>query len=229
MNCNPFYDPTPDFGRLYIFGAGGFGREVAWLARQSWNKRVELVFLVSHADYLCDQIHGIRCELLERVDVADSDRYVVAIGDPSARRGAVEQCESHGLSAATLMHPRAEASCEVTIGTGSIVCAGSILTVDIEIGKHAHVNLDCTIGHDAAIGDFATLSPGVHVSGHVVIEAGAFIGSGANIINGNTKQPLVIGEGAIVAAGACVIKSVPAGALVAGVPATVKRSNHGQM
>ncbi len=109
------------------------------------------------------------------------------------------------------------------IAAGSVICAGSILTTNVAIGEHVHVNVGCTISHDVFIGDFSTLSPGVHVSGHVHIGRDVFIGTGANIINGSANGPIVIGDGAVIAAGACVTKSVEPGALMAGVPAVRKR------
>lgn len=52
-------------------------------------------------------------------------------------------------------------------------------TVDIEIGAHVIINLDCTIGHDARIADFVTIYPSVNVSGFVatviLLNAGAGI------------------------------------------------------
>lgn len=111
----------------------------------------------------------------------------------------------------------------VDIGDGVVICAGNIVTTNVNLGKHVHVNLGCTIGHQASIGDFTTLSPGVHVSGNVRIGRGVFVGTGATIINGTASEPLSIGDGAIVAAGACVTKPVESGALVAGVPAVRKR------
>jgi acetyltransferase-like isoleucine patch superfamily enzyme len=83
--------------------------------------------------------------------------------------------------------------------------------------------LDCTIGHDVVVGSYSTLSPGVHVSGNVRIGGNVFIGTGACIINGRASEPLTIGDGAVVAAGACVTRSVDPGAMVAGVPAIRKR------
>jgi acetyltransferase-like isoleucine patch superfamily enzyme len=97
------------------------------------------------------------------------------------------------------------------------------MTTNVRVGSHVHVNVGCTLSHDVVLGDFATLSPGVHVSGHVHVEDGVFLGTGANIINGIAGRPLIIGRGAIVAAGACVTGPVEAGALVAGVPAIRKR------
>ena len=220
--ANPFSSEDPDFSRLYVMGAGGFGREVAWLAEQAWGDRVEIVFVVDKPEYLRDPVNGIPVHLLSEATTEDS-AYVVAIGEPAARRVAVTACQAQGLTACVVSHPRAEMSQWVDLKEGAVVCAGVIATTNVIIGEHAHINLDCTIGHDAEIGAFATLSPGVHVSGNVIIGSDVFVGTGANIINGSACAPLVIGDGAVVAAGACVTKSVEPGALVAGVPAVRKR------
>ena len=79
------------------------------------------------------------------------------------------------------------------------------------------------VGHNVIIEEFSTLSPGVCVSGHVHIGRNVFVGTGATIINGTEDAPLIIGDGPIIAAGACVIRSVEPGALMAGVPAVRKR------
>jgi sugar O-acyltransferase (sialic acid O-acetyltransferase NeuD family) len=210
-------------GRLFIFGAGGHGREVAWLAQEVLGKVAVYSFLVDKREYLLDSVNGVPVQLLCDIKVGEADQFVVALGDPSLRRKATKNCLMAGLFPTTLVHPRVEMSSFAEIGAGSVICAGSIITTNVVLGNHVHVNVGCTISHDVRIGDFATLSPGVHVSGNVEIGAGAFIGTGANIINGKSGQPLLIGEGAVVAAGACVTKTVEAGALVAGVPAMRKR------
>ncbi|MFK2903234.1 acetyltransferase [Dyella ginsengisoli] len=223
MACNPFHNPTPEFTKLYIFGAGGFGREVAWLAEQSWAHKVDVEFLVDIPNASGLQIDGRKVKQIADVTPDSTARIVIAVGDSSTRRRISALCEASGFREAIMVHPRAEMSNSVELGSGTIICAGAILTTNVHVGRHVHINLDCTIGHDAVIGDFATLSPGVHVSGHVHIGQGAFIGTGANLINGSADAPLVIGDRAVIAAGACVTKSVDCGALVAGVPATRKR------
>ena len=222
-NCNPFYSPEPGFDRLFIFGAGGFAREVAWLAQQSWGDAVELYFVVDDAKYLSEPVNDVALQLLDEVVAGENDAFVVAVADAQLRRRAAAACSAKGLAPATLVHPRVEASSRNEIGEGSVICAGSILTTNIRVGEHVHINLDCTIGHDAVLGDFTTLAPGVHVSGNVHIGSDVLVGTGANIIDGSAGNPLVIGDGAIIAAGACVTKPVEAGALVAGVPAVRKR------
>ena len=86
-----------------------------------------------------------------------------------------------------------------------------------------HVNLDCTIGHDVKIGAYSTLAPGVHVSGNVHIGEGVYIGTGANIINGTSDKPLIVENGSVIGAGACITASTEANALYVGVPASLKK------
>jgi sugar O-acyltransferase (sialic acid O-acetyltransferase NeuD family) len=143
----------------------------------------------------------------------------IAVGSPNAREGIEKRLHQLRLVPVNLIHPRVEKSRWLTIGEGAIICAGSILTTNITVGRHVHINLDCTIGHDVVLGDFVTLAPGVHVSGAVHIGRRVNVGTGAVFINGSREKPMVIGDDAIVGAGACVIKDVDPGVTVVGVPA----------
>lgn len=93
----------------------------------------------------------------------------------------------------------------------------------IECACHISIGHDCIIGRDVLIRD----SDGHVVDNNpdkmtipVIIEDHVWIGSKAMILKG-----VHIGKGAIVAAGAVVTRDVPAGCLVAGVPAKVIREN----
>jgi sugar O-acyltransferase (sialic acid O-acetyltransferase NeuD family) len=211
------------FTRLIIFGAGGHGREVAWLAQERWRKRVSVVHVVDRPEFLRDPINGCPVRLLKDLELGPGDRYVAAVGDSQLRRRAVGCCEALGLGPATLIHPRAELSPSVSAAPGVIVWAGVVVTTNVTIGRHTHLNAGVTLNHDVHVGEFSTLSPGVHVAGYVRIGNDVLVGTGAAIINGRAGDPLVVGNGAVIAAGACVIKAVDAGTLVAGVPAVRKR------
>jgi sugar O-acyltransferase (sialic acid O-acetyltransferase NeuD family) len=223
MPCNLFHNPKPSFKKLYIFGAGGSGREIAWLAEQSWGSEIEIEFLVDISGYSTQPVNGYMVRQASEILPSTAARFIVAIGNPSARRRVADLCSAIPVQETIIVHPRAEISDSVELAPGAVVCAGAILTTNIRIGRHVHINIDCTVSHDAVIGDFATLAPGVHVSGHVHIGQNTSIGTGANIINGSDQSPLIIGDNAVVAAGACVTRDVPADALVAGVPAVRKR------
>lgn len=131
----------------------------------------------------------------------------------------MRKAEAAGMTPETVIHPRVERSEWIEIGEGTVICAGSILTTNITLGRHVQINLDCTIGHDVVMGDYTTLAPGVHVSGWVHFGPRAYVGTGAVIVNGTHDTPIVIGDDAVIGAGACVTKSVPPGVTVVGVPA----------
>jgi len=223
---NPYHDPEPGFRHLYIFGAGGSGREVAWLAEQAWGGNVSPYFVVDDPRYLAPPINGIPVLLLSELVPSENARFVVALGDPTQRRRVAAMLAAAGHRPATLIHPRVEMSHSVRVGAGTVICANSVVTCNVAIGSHVQVNVNCSVSHDSILGDYCTLSPGVNISGNVHIGRDVFVGTNACFINGKSGQPLAIGEGAVIAAGACVIANVPPRVLVAGVPARSKTKEH---
>jgi sugar O-acyltransferase (sialic acid O-acetyltransferase NeuD family) len=201
--------------QIAVYGAGGFGREVAWLAQSVLIDRegIEVVCFIDDDEAVCGTIlNDLKVLPLSQA----KEKYPVAcvvsgIGVPKMRELTMEKARAAGFGFAKLVHPQTEMSKWVEIGEGAVICAGNILTTNIILGKHVQINLDCTIGHDVIMGDYATLAPGVHVSGCVHIGKRAYIGTGAVIINGTQSNPLVIGDNVIVGAGACVTKSISYG------------------
>jgi acetyltransferase-like isoleucine patch superfamily enzyme len=86
--------------------------------------------------------------------------------------------------------------------------------VAVELGQGCVVDVNSTIGHDAAIGDFSTVLPGANVSGNTDLRRGTTVGAGAVVLPG-----VAVGAKATIGAGAVVTADVPAGATVVGVPA----------
>lgn len=216
--------PATDDAEFLVYGSGGFGREVAWLAEQATRPARIVSFIDDAATSATPNVNGIAVRTLD--DCVRDHRgaeFVVAVGDPETRARLAERAEAAGLEAGTLVHSRVAMSRFVEIGAGSVICAGTILTVNIRLARHVHINLACTVGHDVVMEDFVTLAPGVNVSGCVRIERGAYIGTGASIINGTPDAPLVIGSNAVVGAGAVVTRDVAPGVIVVGVPAKPRR------
>ena len=87
---------------------------------------------------------------------------------------------------ATLVHPTAVIPESASIGPGSILHAGVILTADIQLGLHVAVMPAVVLTHDDVVGDGVTFGAGARVAGGVTIERGAYIGSGAMVREGLT-------------------------------------------
>ena len=210
-----------DKQRIAIYGASGFGRELAWLAESHDSLRV-LCFIDDNPTKCGSTLNGIPVYGFEDLcNFGKEVKTVVGIGDPKIRDAITRKVASAGLDFITLIHPDVKSSKLVEIGRGTVICPGTILTTNIKLGKHVQINLGCTIGHDVVMDDYATLAPGVHISGWVHIGKRVYIGTGAVIINGTQDKPIIIGDDAVIGAGACVTLSIPEGETWVGVPAKV--------
>lgn len=202
---------------IVIIGAGGFGREVAWLI-EDINKVTHEWKIVGFVDdgepMQGKEINGYKVvgnvEWLKRQAL----HVVIAIGNPASKKKVIERLAESKNIYPVLIHPSVICSDRVKIGEGSIICAGNIITVNVEIGKHSIINLACTIGHDAVLGDYTTVAPVVAISGCVTTEECVNIGTGAALIQGVT-----VGENTIIGAGAVVVMDLPANCTAVGAPA----------
>ena len=211
---------------IVIIGSGGFGREVAWLiedinkVNKQWNL---LGFIDENIENSGKVVNGYKVlggfEFLEN---KNDIYYVCAIGKSSIRIRVVEdKCDNLKIKAATLIHPSVIMSNNFnTIGEGSIVCAANVLTVNISIGKHSIINLDCTIGHDVKMGNFSTIYPSSNISGQCIIGECTEVGTGTQVIQGKK-----IGDNCILGAGSVVINDINENCVVVGVPAKIIKVN----
>lgn len=205
---------------LIIVGASGFGREVAWLVERI-NKNKPTWNLIGFVDD-DKQIQGTEINSIPVLGGCDclvsySEAFIVcAVGASKTRKLIIDKIKTLSPNAkfAILIDPSVEMSDFVKIGDGSIICAHTILTVNIEIGNHAILNLDCTVGHDARLSDFVTVYPSVNVSGNTEIGKCCELGTGTQVIQG-----ISIGERTIVGAGSVVVKDLPEKCTAVGCPA----------
>ncbi|MEP7263549.1 MAG: acetyltransferase [Bacteroidota bacterium] len=206
--------------KIAIYGAGGFGREVLQLIEQINANRPEWIFEGFFDDGIAAGTMVNGYPVLGTVDEANNYSsvlyLVIAVGNPLIKKRIVERINNPQIIYPVLIHPLVHVDKRwVNIGNGTIITAGNILTVNITIGEHVIVNLQCTIGHDTVIKDYCSLMPGVKVSGEVVLYENVYIGTGASIIN-----QVTIGSNTIIGAGAVVTKNIPSDCTAVGVPAT---------
>ncbi len=207
---------------IAIFGAGGFGLEVAMLIEQINQSRSQWNLIGFFDDGLAA---GTRINdwpvlggLLALNAWQEPLAVVFALGISKTRLDIVRRLNNPLLWHPSLIHPSViQGSAKyLKIGEGTIVCAGTILTTNICMGRHVILNLACTVGHETQIGDFCSFMPSCNISGEVKIGKASFWGTGAKIINGKT-----VGDHTVIGAGAVVTTDIPAGATAVGVPAKI--------
>ena len=204
---------------IVIIGAGGFGREVKTLI-DAINKVSKSYNFLGYYDDGMEKgkminNYPVLGGVSELNSIKNETAVALGLGNPKTKSKIMGSLKNEFLSFPTLIHPSVFISDDdVIIGEGCIICAGTIITCNIKIGKFVTLNLLCTVGHDTKIGDFASFMPSVNISGEVHIEEKVYVGTGAKIIN-----QLTIGNSTIVGAGAVVSKSLPSHCTAVGIPA----------
>ena len=142
-------------------------------------------------------------------------------------------CESASIGEKTRVWAFAHILPGAVIGSDCNICDHVFIENDVKVGNRVTVKCGVqlwdglTVEDDVFIGPNATFTNDIFPRSKVypeqflktLVKKGASIGANATILPG-----LVIGEGAMVAAGAVVTKSVPDGAIVMGNPARVTGS-----
>jgi sugar O-acyltransferase (sialic acid O-acetyltransferase NeuD family) len=195
---------------IYIAGAGGLGREAYDAA---------LAAGVSVRGFLDDArsgtvVRGLPVFAPEQAETGFG--YLIGIADPAVRARFADLLDSRGLTAVTIVHPRAVIGPETTLGAGTLVLANAHISSSVYIGRHSQVHYNATVGHDAVLADWVTMYPGSNVSGSVALHSGVTVGSNAVVLQG-----LTVGADSFVGAAAVVTRNVAPGLVMVGSPARV--------
>lgn len=221
---NEITDFSKSMKDIAIFGAGGFGREIACLIKliNADSKELRWNFIGffddnpelkgTHNEY--GEMLGGRDELnawKTPIDVA------IAIGNPSTLRKVKEGMSNPLVDFPNLIAPttRFLDHDNVRMGKGNIICSNCLLSCNVTIGDFNILNGFVPVGHDTEMGNYNVVMPSVNISGGVKMGNENFLGVQSVVL-----QYVKIGNMVRLGANSVLMRNAKDGNLYMGNPAT---------
>jgi UDP-N-acetylbacillosamine N-acetyltransferase len=210
--------------KLIIWGASGHALVVADTVRLQ--REYEIVGFLDdinpdrkNAKFCGSCILGGQEQLIPLLE-QKVNHIIFGFGDCKARLELSRIVKELGFSLATAVHPSATIANDVSVGEGTLIVAGSVVSPGVSIGENVIINTHAGIGHGSVIEDGVHIAPGVNLAGDVHIGRGTWVGIGTSIATG-----IRIGSNSLIGVGAVVVKDIPNGVVAYGVPARIMRKN----
>ena len=195
---------------LIIVCAGGFGREVYYLAKQigKWNIK----------GFIDDNLHAldginIALPIIGSIDgwqSGENEVFALGVSNPQTKEAIVKKMKAKGARFESLIAPYARVNETAVLGEGCIV-TGTVGDC-VAIGNFVNI-MGSMIGQDSIIEDYSTTTGYTNIaSAH--LGKRVFVGSHAVVLNGRK-----VGDDAFICAGSIVFNNVKPGVKVMGNPA----------
>lgn len=207
---------------IAIYGAGGFGKEIACLInlinlkKPTWNL---IGFFDDNLSTKGSQIshYGLCFGGIEELDHWDKPlSVVISVGNPTSIAAITNKIHNPNVCFPNIIHPDFNIVDPETfhIGKGNIIQGGCSVSCDVSFGDFNIFNGSVVFGHDDIVGDFNAFMPAVRVSGEVQINNFNFFGIGSIIL-----QQIKIGTGVRLGAGSVLMTKPKDNSLYLGNPA----------
>ena len=207
--------------QIAIYGAGGFGREVACLLKKinevepTWelvgffDDGIEIGSQVSHFGKVLGGINELNAWPTE-LSIA------ITIGSPSIVKTLVSKITNTNILFPNIIAPTVYFADPETfkIGKGNIIQKHCSFSCDVTIGDFNVMDGADVFGHDDVVGSFNTFMPAMRISGEVIIGDGNFFGVGSIIL-----QQIKVGNNIRLGAGSVLMRKPKEGFLYMGNPA----------
>ncbi|MBW7900588.1 MAG: acetyltransferase [Rhodocyclaceae bacterium] len=213
------------FPNLFIYGAGGFGKEIRDIATRAnrqnrcWREIFFIDDFAPPGTLLGDTQAFPFTTALENFGAADME-VVIALGEPAHRETLHTKLAQCGVRLARVIDPSAVVSPYASLGDGVILTAFCIVAADAKVGNNVAVNVQAIIGHDVVVGDHSVISSMVNLGGGTRVGSATYIGMGSQV-----KEQLCIGDRSIVGMGSVVHHDLGDDLIALGNPARAMRKN----
>lgn len=205
--------------KLIIIGAGSVGGFISCNIEEFEDFEI-LGFLDDDSSKHDKTIYGYK--VLGKIDVIDNyisnEKIYVVIGiaNPFDKEKIAAKLLHKKVEFPNLISRNVWMSSQIEIGKGVIIYPGVSINYGAVLKDFVIINMNCAVGHNCIINDYSTLAPGVNLGGHTFIGNTSDIGIGVS-----TKQGVRIGDKSIIGGQSMVVKDVPEGVRVKGVPASI--------
>ena len=204
--------------KLLIYGTGGSGRELFDMI----DSEPRLAALWEDLAFIDDTKPAGTCRdhLMFPLDEVpegfspDEAEVSIAVGEPAARKALAERVQARGYKLANIIHPDAVVSKFAKIGTGLTIKSGAVVACDSVVGDNVWIQSNAVVAHDVRVGSHCQISYSAVIAGSTVLEDCVYLGLMCCL-----REKITIGENAVVAMGAMVMRDVRPGMVVMGNPA----------
>jgi sugar O-acyltransferase (sialic acid O-acetyltransferase NeuD family) len=149
-------------------------------------------------------------------------RLVLCPGPGRARAGLARRLAHAGVGDdrfLSVVHPAVAVPRSCSLGAGSILLAGVVLTASVRLGRHVVVMPNAVLTHDCRLDDYATVCASVSLAGGTRVGSGAYVGAGALV-----RENVTVGAWSTLGMGAVALTDVPEREVWVGNPARFLRS-----
>jgi len=205
---------------IAIYGAGGFGREVACIIRAvnqvtpTWN-------LIGYIDDgLPTGTDNHYASVIGNMETLNSYpeplAVVMAIASPKVLENLTQKINNPNLVFPNLFAPNVLFFDDTSVewGDGNVLGFGVRISCGVKVGNFNLLNGCVSIGHDVTVGNYNVMQPETRISGETVIGNSNFFGARSLVL-----QQLHIGRHTRIGAGSVVMRKTEDGMLYFGNPA----------
>jgi sugar O-acyltransferase (sialic acid O-acetyltransferase NeuD family) len=203
---------------LVLVAASGLAREVL-AAERRLGRYDEVLILDDDPQLWGTSIEGVKVvgpvEMAAEAEIGD---ILVCAGSGQVRRLIVQRLTAMGVTGGRygrLVHPSIDLPPRCSVGPGTILLAGVVMTTNVYLHRHVVVMPNVTLTHDDVLHDFATLCAGVSLAGGVTIGEAAYVG-----MNASVREGLTVGPDSTLGMGAVLLEDLPAFETWVGTPAS---------
>jgi sugar O-acyltransferase (sialic acid O-acetyltransferase NeuD family) len=166
---------------IAIYGAGGFGREIACMLKQineirpQWN----IIGFFDDGDYIKGNRYGKLLGNLNKLNEWDKPLSIIlAIATPSDLENLALSIKNPLIEFPNILAPNVNIFDKeaFAIGKGNLIFFGCRLSSDVSIGDFNLFNGAVSLGHDVKMGSFNVLQPSTRISGDCTVGNKNFFG-----------------------------------------------------